>query len=1147
MSMTRVLRDPRLWVAVGLLCLSLFIWILGASITFGEPPQPVPVSFRVISLVFLYLAAGAAWFIFHLQARRANAAVLAAMGTEDSSASVEAEEKQLREKFAQATAVLKNHRFASRQGKRQIFQLPWYIVIGSPGSGKTTAIANSGLDFPLASVLGTGSLTGTGGTRNCDWWITSEAVLLDTAGRYTTQSSNKSADAKGWNNFLELLRVNRKRQPINGAVMVISVDELLNYSEEHWQQHLQTLKQRLQELGEKLSQSFPVYLVVTKMDLLAGFREFFDTLATEEQSQVWGATLPVGADGSSLLDEVRLIAQRLHEQLPHKLRQERDQRRRQAIYHFPWQFEQLTGRLRNLTETVFSRNAFILPQDLRGVYFTSAVQQGSPIERVFAGVTNKFGLDSHLATTARGSRTLFLKQIFQHVIFNEASLASTNALQEKRLRLFRSAAILASLAVGTALIFTWSSAYFLHKNTLTQAREQIGAYLATNPASTDLADTLASLEQLAAAMKLLDQRSHPFISSLGMYDASADEAARNAYRHALKTRFLSSLGQAIAADLRMTRDFAQAYGLLKAYLMLQDIQHRDHEYLANSAAGLSGIRESAKNADVLRHFLAQLTHLEPNYALHTLDDVTIAQARELLQQVSPAQRVYWQMQTAYAGQLVDLRQELGPAFAETFSVTDQQILLKPAFFTRAVYEKLDFSSDSEHMNQLTDDQWVLGNPRLATPESSEEIAQQVKTLYLTDYLAQWHQLYQGLSLPVPEEPASYLRVVGKLADPAASPLVRLALMTARETDLPNTSVRKVPQDMQDKLTAAAADKLSASSPLTSSTLTNMATATLGQPVPPDPLVQPLRQAFGPIQRMPQGEAASLNNKMLAALDEFRQWYSSIYMSNDPAAAALQSIEGNALFNPTKKLMLLSADLPQPYNEWVASIGKNAQASLTAKATGALNAGWKSAIGDTCRERFGNRFPFALDAKSDVSLAAFSEFFKPGGIEDNYVRQNIAKYLNKPNSSIPSRATRSAITQAQRIRETFFRQDTGALGFRYSLTPDKMDPQILKISIEIAGDYIEYSHGPKLPTDLVWPDTGNGIAVTFQLADGRVERATYEGPWALHHLAYEAKENAANSISLSTGLYSATFRLSTRSPHNPFAPAMLSAYHCRDRL
>ncbi|MEJ1267707.1 hypothetical protein WDV93_11565 [Pantoea ananatis] len=57
------------------------------------------------------------------------------------------------------------------------------------------------MQFPLADKFGKAALRGIGGTRNCDWWFTNEAVLLDAAGRYTTQESQQERDAGEWHQF----------------------------------------------------------------------------------------------------------------------------------------------------------------------------------------------------------------------------------------------------------------------------------------------------------------------------------------------------------------------------------------------------------------------------------------------------------------------------------------------------------------------------------------------------------------------------------------------------------------------------------------------------------------------------------------------------------------------------------------------------------------------------------------------------------------------------------------------------------------------------------------------------------------------------------------------------------------------------------
>ena len=121
---------------------------------------------------------------------------------------------ELSRRFKEAADVLKNTRFSANEkggwlaglSKQYVYQLPWYAFIGAPGSGKTTALVNAGLTFPLAEKFGKSAIRGVGGTRNCDWWFTNEAVLIDTAGRYTTQESNEAVDKAEWQGFMNLLK-----------------------------------------------------------------------------------------------------------------------------------------------------------------------------------------------------------------------------------------------------------------------------------------------------------------------------------------------------------------------------------------------------------------------------------------------------------------------------------------------------------------------------------------------------------------------------------------------------------------------------------------------------------------------------------------------------------------------------------------------------------------------------------------------------------------------------------------------------------------------------------------------------------------------------------------------------------------------------
>ncbi|MSQ63046.1 MAG: type VI secretion system membrane subunit TssM [Betaproteobacteria bacterium] len=333
-------------------------------------------------------------------------------------------------RFQQAAEKLKNARFPNPDGQpRTVEEMPWYVMIGAPGSGKTTALLNSGLRFPLYTADSSASVPGVGRTRNCDWWFAEEAVLIDTAGRYTTQESDRKADAAAWHGFLALLRQFRPERPLNGALVTVSVLDLMLWTKNERAKFAAHVRMRLSEMYAALNQRFPVYVLVTKMDLLAGFTEFFGDYDPTARMQVWGTTfdhdidpaliaLPYAADFAAL--EERLGAEMLA-----RLHEERDLQRRAAIYRFPQQFHPIGPLLGEFVALTFGTQVNHRPLQLRGVYFTSGTQEGNPIDRVLATMARTFRLERNAAALVSGTgKSFFVTRLLRDVVFPEHGLAA---------------------------------------------------------------------------------------------------------------------------------------------------------------------------------------------------------------------------------------------------------------------------------------------------------------------------------------------------------------------------------------------------------------------------------------------------------------------------------------------------------------------------------------------------------------------------------------------------------------------------------------------------------------------------------------------------------------------------------------------------
>ncbi|KUM03188.1 type VI secretion system membrane subunit TssM [Chromobacterium subtsugae] len=450
------LRNAKVASAIGFLILIALIWWLGPWLGLKSLEARlgwivvVMIVWVLALLVGQVLARRAGGLLEGMLRRQADEAVI------NASADKRAEVTLLRQRMLGAIDTLKKSNIGNARGSAALYELPWYMIIGHPAAGKSSAILQSGLSFPFSDKSG---IQGVGGTRNCDWFFSTEGVLLDTAGRYATESEDRGE----WLAFLKLLKQYRAKAPVNGIMVAISLPELAQHNSEGFVLYARQVRERIHEVCNTFGLMVPIYLVFTKLDLLGGFAQFFNEAGEEERSRVWGATL--SADQGTGFDASAVVSQQF-EQLyrglvqmgEEQLSQARGDAVKSAHFAFPIEFHGLQEAVVKFVRLLFEEDPYHSRPLLRGFYFTSALQEGVPRIVTAGRVQGQFdlsagGLDKHQAPA---SYSYFLRGLFREVLFPDQHLIFQQTKPSgSRWRLAGMIAGVVSLA-AVAGLWTWS-------------------------------------------------------------------------------------------------------------------------------------------------------------------------------------------------------------------------------------------------------------------------------------------------------------------------------------------------------------------------------------------------------------------------------------------------------------------------------------------------------------------------------------------------------------------------------------------------------------------------------------------------------------------------------------------------------------------
>jgi type VI secretion system protein ImpL len=975
------------------------------------------------------------------------------------------ETEVIRKRLLDAIATIKGSKLGQLSGSAALYELPWYMIIGNPAAGKSTAIASSGLQFPFADSK---VVQGVGGTRNCDWFFTTEGILLDTAGRYSVVDQDRAE----WFGFLDLLKKHRRKAPINGVIIAVSIAELTRNRPEFAINLAKNLRQRVQELTERLEVHAPVYVVFTKADLIDGFNEFFQESERAEREKVWGATLPYDQNVTSerLLDQFDARFDELYDGLKELSLANMSQQAREnmpsGVFTFPLEFASIKPALHAFVATLFEDNPFQFKPVFRGFYFTSALQEGETVSTSSARVAQRF--DLRLQPPAHEDQHqqqgYFLLNLFRKVIFADKDLVAQYASPAKtRLRY---AAFFAATAFAGLALAGWSWSYMNNRQLVANVQADLDQAIRVQGKSMDLQSRFQALEILQDRIEQLDRYAEhrPLSLGLGLYQGNLlNRKLKEEYFNGVREVMLKPVAQSLesyladvngnAAQLQPMNkpagapaagapaadapqqfkdasplDTEDAYNALKTYLMLGDKSRAESAHLNDQLTrfwrnwleanrGAMPREQLIRSAErMISFYLAQVN--DPSWPVIDTRLALVDQTRDSLRRVvrgMPArERVYADVKARAATRYPSI------TVARIVGDQDKELVLGSyaisGAFTRQAWEGFVQQAFRDAANrELQSADWVLktaARDDLTLEGSPEQIQKSLVDLYKAEYAREWQKFMQGVTVKDLDGFDGAASAMNRLGDPQNSPINKLVSTVYEQTSWDNPTLAGASlQRAQNGLTGWFRETILRQKPA----IVNVSLPAPGTPAAAAPALGPVGREFAGVARLvvARDKDASLMRGYIDNLSKLRARFNQIKNQGDPGPGAKQLMQqtldgsgselADALRYVDEQMLVGMTDAQrQALRPVLVRPLMQTFAVIVQPAENEINKVWAAQVVQPFNRGLALKYPFATESKAEASNAEIGEIFGPDGAIAKFFTTTVGPLVVRRGDSLSPR-------------------------------------------------------------------------------------------------------------------------------------------------
>ncbi len=1033
---------------LGIVAACTLVWFVGPRLGLATKESRYIVIGIIAALALVYFIIKR--IITH---RKAGEFAADLQATDDKAAQREAELDDMKEKMGEVISSLKSSELGIKnKGDTALYALPWYMVIGPPAAGKSTMLRNSGLHFPYNRQEDL-DVKGFGGTRNCDWWFSDDAVLLDTAGRYTTETD----DNEEWIAFLNLLKKHRTHTPINGVVVALSIVDILTQDGLAMETHVNIVRERIEELIKHLGITFPVYIVFTKCDLLHGFTSFYQDGTAAEQEQVWGAyLLDKNADQKDLTKTVSARLQELYARLCNirtmKLSLERNFDKKAEIFDFPEQFKHAANRLDEFINLLFKDNPYQDTPKFYGFYFTSGAQEGTSIERIVGDLHQSFGFVEEAPQhdsdrEEEPPKSYFINKLFKNVIFKSQHDIDKSKGQHKSGKWLKRVWVTASLLIITASVVLLSASLASNSWLLKNGSDAAGKL------DKDLHSSKLTANKVYFGLKevyqqytdiTLYEQALPLHLRLGIYRADKQKLPLkkiifDSMEVSLAGRLLRVLeGKMIRltsnwnnfSETKKTKYREDLYQYLRTYLMLVFTDWIDIDQASPVITTLwigeinrtvrdetEHLRERDENeiGQIVKLYLTSLKTREfPRQVKLNARRHVVADARNKLKLTPTADRLYARIKGLAQFKYKNL--DLNKLLENNKEGVLVSTVSLPGMFTAQAWKdfvhqqiqkivilayKGDWVLDANLSSQLLTMKRAVQKAPEVDDRKTAVLRRKIRRLYFNEYASHWISLIKSLKINAFTSMDDATRKISALIDDEG-PLNELGVVLTRNIELIDydhkpalikvaTVKPKLPTDKHDAAKPKSKDKKAAADrPLVKEM---------------DRALQGLRKAVAAEKGKPSRLIAKYIKVLSAIKDDLEKLAESADTGRDSKKYAASILGGTSNSSALYKgwvgikssLSRESFNAREALKYLMLDPIKSSWTVILIEAKKGLESEWQQKVESVYKSTILNRFPFAR-TKVDSSIKDVEEFFRPKtGVYWSFVEQTLKPFLKKNGS------------------------------------------------------------------------------------------------------------------------------------------------------